>query len=75
LSKAQLSEDDVLSQGKPFEIPKQLVWESYLEVRRNKGAAGCDGQTLMQFDEKRDRNLYKIWNRLSSMRIQTTILC
>ena len=66
LSKAQLDEDDVLTQGKPFEIPKQLVWESYLDVRRNKGAAGCDGQTLRQFDEKRDRNLYKIWNRLSS---------
>ena len=59
-------EDDVLSQGKAFEIPKSLVWQSYLEVRRNRGAAGCDGQTIGQFDENRDRNLYKIWNRLSS---------
>lgn len=56
----------MLSQGKAFEIPKALVWRSYLEVRRNKGAAGCDGQTIAQFDEDRDRNLYKIWNRLSS---------
>ena len=55
-----------MSQGKTFEIPKELVWRSYQEVRRNKGAPGCDGQTISQFDENRDRNLYKIWNRLSS---------
>ena len=55
-----------MSQGKAFDIPKELVWNSYQEVRRNKGAPGCDGQTISQFDENRDRNLYKIWNRLSS---------
>lgn len=53
-------------QGKAFEIPKTLVWKSYLEVRKNKGAPGCDGQTITQFDENRERNLYKIWNRLCS---------
>ncbi len=31
-----------------------------------RGAAGCDGQTITQFDKNRDRNLYKIWNRLTS---------
>lgn len=55
-----------MTQGKAFEIPKILVWRSYQEVRRNNGAPGCDGQTIKQFDENRDRNLYKIWNRLSS---------
>lgn len=53
-------------QGKAFEIPKELVWASYLDVRKNRGAPGCDGQTLKQFDEDRNKNLYKIWNRLSS---------
>lgn len=53
-------------QGKAFEIPKSLVWRSYHEVRRNKGAPGCDGQTITAFDENRDKNLYKIWNRLCS---------
>lgn len=53
-------------QGKAFEIPKALVWKSYQAVRRNKGVAGCDGQTIQQFDEDRDGNLYKIWNRLCS---------
>lgn len=53
-------------QRKAFEIPKRLVWKAYQEVRKNKGAAGCDGQTIKQFDENRNANLYKIWNRLSS---------
>jgi hypothetical protein len=33
-------------QRKAFEIPKTLVWKSYQEVRKNKGAPGCDGQTI-----------------------------
>lgn len=60
------SEDDALTQGKPFEIPKSLVWAAYHDVRKNRGAPGCDGQTLADFDQQRDRNLYKIWNRLCS---------
>lgn len=55
-----------MSQGKVFEIPKMLVWKAYLEMRANKGAPGCDGQTIAEFDKNRDKNLYKIWNRLSS---------
>jgi group II intron reverse transcriptase/maturase len=55
-----------MRQGKVFEIPKALVWKSYQVVRRNRGAAGYDGETITQFDKKRDKNLYKIWNRLSS---------
>lgn len=53
-------------QGKSFEIPKILVWKSYQEVCKNKGAAGCDGQTISQFNKNRNKNLYKIWNRLCS---------
>jgi len=59
-------EDEEMNQGKVFEIPKALVWQSYQQVRQNGGSAGCDGQTLQKFEENRDRNLYKIWNRLSS---------
>jgi RNA-directed DNA polymerase len=61
-----LEEDEGMRQGKAFEIPKGLVWRSYQEVRRNGGAPGCDGQTITAFEEDRDKNLYKIWNRLSS---------
>jgi group II intron reverse transcriptase/maturase len=53
-------------QEKPYDIPKRLVWQAYKDVRASRGAAGCDAQTIAQFDENRDRNLYKIWNRLSS---------
>lgn len=56
----------MMLQGKAFDIPKMLVWKSYKEMRQNKGAAGYDKQTISEFDKNRDRNLYKIWNRLSS---------
>lgn len=55
-----------MRQEKPYDIPKRLVWQAYKDVRANRGAAGCDSQTIAQFDENRDRNLYKIWNRLTS---------
>lgn len=63
---AQLEQDDALTQRKPFEIPKALVWAAYHDVRKNRGAPGCDGQTLTEFDQQRGRNLCKIWNRLRS---------
>ena len=31
---------------KSFDIPKELVWEAYLKVKANKGAAGVDGQSF-----------------------------
>jgi RNA-directed DNA polymerase len=54
------------SSGKSFDIPKMLVWEAYVKVRANKGAAGVDGQSLADFEKDEKCNLYKIWNRMSS---------
>jgi RNA-directed DNA polymerase len=54
------------SQVKPFEIPKQMVWEAYQRVKANKGAAGVDGQTVEQFEQDLGNNLYRLWNRMSS---------
>ena len=54
------------SVGKPFDIPKTLVWNAYQRVRANKGAAGVDGQSLVEFEQDEKNNLYKLWNRLSS---------
>lgn len=51
---------------KPFEIPKSLVVEAYRKVKANKGAAGIDDQTILNFELDLKNNLYKIWNRLSS---------
>jgi RNA-directed DNA polymerase len=53
-------------QDKPFQIAKWVVWEAFVRVKSNKGAAGVDEQSLGEFEANRDRNLYKIWNRLSS---------
>jgi len=54
------------SSSKSFAIPKQLVWEAYKQVKRNKGAAGVDGVSVEEFEADLKNNLYKIWNRMSS---------
>lgn len=55
-----------MNTAKPFDIPKQLVWEAYERVKANKGAEGIDGQTIESFEENLKDNLYKLWNRMSS---------
>ena len=51
---------------KPFAIPKQMVWEAWLQVKDNDGAPGVDGQDLDEFEADLRNNLYVIWNRMSS---------
>ena len=53
-------------QDKPFQISKWVVWEAFQRVKNNKGAAGVDDQSIAEFEQDRDKNLYRIWNRLSS---------
>jgi len=53
-------------QGKSQDIPKQLVWDAWLKVKRNGGAAGADGVTIEQFEQRLKDNLYKLWNRMTS---------
>jgi RNA-directed DNA polymerase len=53
-------------EGKPFAIPKQLVWQAWKSVKANGGAAGADGVTIEMFERDLAGNLYKIWNRMSS---------
>ena len=36
---------------KSFQISKHMVYEAYLRVRANKGAAGVDGQSVEQFEQ------------------------
>jgi RNA-directed DNA polymerase len=54
------------SSGRSFDIPKMLIWEAYQKVKANKGAAGVDAVSLADFAVKEKRNLYRIWNRMSS---------
>jgi len=55
-----------MPEGKSHVIPKQVVWDAWLKVKRNGGAAGADGVTIGQFEGKLKDNLYKLWNRMSS---------
>ena len=54
------------SAGKPFDISKTEVWQAWLRVRANDGAAGADGVSLEMFETDLKDNLYKVWNRMSS---------
>lgn len=51
---------------KPFAISKLLVWRAYREVKSKGGSAGVDNQSLEDFERDLKRNLYRIWNRMSS---------
>ena len=55
-----------MPEAKPYNIPKQLVWNAYQRVKANRGAAGVDGVSLTVFEKDLKGNLYKIWNRMSS---------
>ncbi|MFC5476011.1 group II intron reverse transcriptase/maturase [Paraherbaspirillum soli] len=55
-----------MEQAKPFVISKQEVWQAYKQVKVNRGAAGVDGETIAQFERDLKKNLYRLWNRLSS---------
>lgn len=52
--------------AKPYDISKQLVWEAYLSVKANGGAAGVDKESIEVFETRLKDNLYRIWNRMSS---------
>jgi len=51
---------------KPFEISKWKLVEAFEKVKANGGAAGVDGESIAAFEANLKRNLYKLWNRLSS---------
>jgi RNA-directed DNA polymerase len=58
--------DELKASGKSFEISKWEVWEAWERVRANKGAPGVDGVSIGEFEKDLRKNLYKIWNRMSS---------
>lgn len=55
-----------MAKTKPFDISKKAFVNAFKEVKANKGANGIDGQTIADFEENLEDNLYKLWNRMSS---------
>ena len=55
-----------MSTPKPFNISKKMVWDAYESVKANMGAPGVDGQSVTDFEADEKRQLYKLWNRMSS---------
>src|SRR5438309_676532 len=55
-----------MTSTKPYVIAKRAVWEAYQQVKTNRGAAGIDEETIAMFEQNLSRNLYKLWNRMSS---------
>ncbi len=55
-----------MDKTKSFGIAQRDVREAYKQVNANQGAAGVDGQSIEQFEEELEHNLYRLWNRLSS---------
>jgi RNA-directed DNA polymerase len=55
-----------MDKAKSYHISKHVFMEAYKRVKANGGAPGIDGQTIEMFEKDLKRNLYKIWNRMSS---------
>jgi len=51
---------------KSFAVSERMVLESYLKVCAKNGSAGIDKESIGMFNENVEKNLYKIWNRMSS---------
>ena len=58
--------EETMNEAKPFEVEKRLVWEAWKIVKSNGGSAGIDKVDLKTYDSDIGKNLYKLWNRMSS---------
>ena len=55
-----------MTSAKPYSIAKRTVREAYQLVKANRGSAGIDDETIAMFEQNLPKNLYKLWNRMSS---------
>lgn len=49
-----------------FEVSRQEVQAAWHRVKSKGGKGGVDGESIKSFETKLEKNLYKLWNRLSS---------
>ena len=52
--------------AKPFDIDRWKLYYAYQRVNQNRGGSGVDNVTLEKYNSNLKRNLYKLWNRMSS---------
>ncbi len=52
--------EEPVPQTKPFEISKQEVWQAYLKIKANRGAAGVDRQTIEAFEQDLKGSLWVV---------------
>jgi group II intron reverse transcriptase/maturase len=62
----QPKRDEPRAKAKSYCISKRTVLEAYKRVKANRGSAGVDGESLAAFETDLGKNLYKVWNRMSS---------
>jgi RNA-directed DNA polymerase len=55
-----------MNKAKQFAISRAVVEAAFERVKANKGAAGVDNESIADFEKDRERNLYKLWNRMSA---------
>lgn len=55
-----------MNESKPYNIPKMVILNAYKRIKVNKGSAGINGVDFEEFEVNLKKNLYKIWNRMSS---------
>ena len=51
---------------KPYVISLEEVRGAWRKVRAKGGVGGVDGESIKSFEAKLEKNLYKLWNRMSS---------
>ncbi len=51
---------------KTIPVTRSMVDSAYQKVKKGGKSAGVDGISMKEFAEKEEKNLYKIWNRLTS---------
>ena len=65
-SQGSTEREESMRRAKPYKIPIEKVKEAYRKVKQNGGSAGIDLIKMEEFEKYLDKNLYKIWNRMSS---------
>jgi len=66
VSEHQRERTSAHEQRKTFAVSQREVLLAWQQVRAKGGIGGVDGQGIKDFEERLEKNLYKLWNRMSS---------